>query len=490
MEEKQEVDVGVTKKGFFFLLGLLSFSFYGIAQEEGDSTKVFKKRVLESTEIDFLTSYYTQDGNNASVTGGIGSEKLTDLTPTIVVSIPLNDDDVLKIDAGISAYSSASSSNLNPFDKGLGDDDDQVNATAPVSGSPWVESSGASRSDLWRSIKLDYSHSSDDRNTIWGAHLSYSSEYDYSSYGFGGSFTKLFNEKNTEFGISGNAYFDSWNAQTPIELRHYSSGALSLNEGILAKSDILDQNGNVVSKNSAAIWKPFKNKLLDTKSRNTYSVSLSFSQILSTRAQMSLFADVIMQSGWLANPMQRVYFADRANYFVGNKAGIANYTTSASKDVFQLADDIERLPDTRLKIPVGGRLNYYINEHFVLRTYYRFYSDDWGINSHTASVELPIKLGDKFTFYPGYRFYNQTAAKYFAGFNEHLSTSKYYTSDYDLSKFTSHQYSFGVKYNDIFTKMHIGKLGLKTIEVKYSYYDRSTGLKASIVTAGLSFVVN
>lgn len=94
-----------------------------------DSTSTYKKRVLESAEVDFLTSYYTQDGDNAAVTGGIGTEKLTDVTPTMVISMPLNADDVLTIDAGISAYTSASSSNLDPFDasgasRNGGEDDD------------------------------------------------------------------------------------------------------------------------------------------------------------------------------------------------------------------------------------------------------------------------------------------------------------------------------------------------------------------------------
>jgi hypothetical protein len=40
----------------------------------------YKKRVLENTEIDILTSFYTQDGKNAAVTGGIGTEKLNDFT--------------------------------------------------------------------------------------------------------------------------------------------------------------------------------------------------------------------------------------------------------------------------------------------------------------------------------------------------------------------------------------------------------------------------
>ncbi len=64
-------------------------------------------------------------------------------------------------------------------------------------GSPWVASSGASRQDIWGSVNIDYSHSSDNRNTIWNADASFATEFDYSSIGFGGGLTKLFNEKNT-----------------------------------------------------------------------------------------------------------------------------------------------------------------------------------------------------------------------------------------------------------------------------------------------------
>jgi hypothetical protein len=64
-----------------------------------------------------------------------------------------------------------------------------------------------------------------------------------------------------------------------------------------------------------------------------------------------------------------------------------------------VADAIEQLHDNRTKLAVGGRMNYYINENFVLRTY-RYYTDDWGITSQTASVELLIKITDKFTLYP------------------------------------------------------------------------------------------
>ena len=260
----------------------------------------------------------------------------------------------------------------------------------------------------------------------------------------------------------------------------------NLNDGFFEGVTIVDQNGT-----ASTNWHPVDGfGLINDKARNSYSVSFSFSQILSKNAQMSLFFDVVKQQGWLGNPMQRVYFGDINNYYIGNASSISNYTETSNKDVFQLADAIERLPNSRFKIPIGMRLNYYINETFALRTYYRYYSDDWGVNSHTASIELPIKVSSKFAWYPSYRFYSQTAADYFAPYEENVSSSPFYTSDYDLSKFTANQFGFGVSYTDIFTTSHIWKLGLKSIDLKYNNYNRNTGLKAHIVSAGVKFIMD
>jgi len=54
----------------------------------------------------------------------------------------MNEDDILTLDIGISAYSSASSSNVNPLD---GNPRDRV--------SPYIASSGASQSDQLVHIK-------------------------------------------------------------------------------------------------------------------------------------------------------------------------------------------------------------------------------------------------------------------------------------------------------------------------------------------------
>jgi hypothetical protein len=400
----------------------------------------YKKRVLETTEIDALFSYYGQDGNNAAVTGGDGSEELTDVTSSLIVRLPMNADDVLTLDIGISAYSSASSSNVNPLD---GNPNDRV--------SPYIASSGASQSDQLVHVSPNYQHSSDDRNKIWNANAYVSAEYDYASVGFGGGYTRLFNEKNTELSASANVYFDRWNPQYPIELR----------------GGFFDDRIS-----GAGTYNPVFNEF-DNINRNSYSVSLGFSQILSKRLQGSIFLDAVLQNGLLSTPFQRVYFADINDFFIED---------------FQLADDIERLPDNRFKLPIGGRLNYFLNDTFIIRTYYRFYMDDWGITSHTASVEIPVKLSNSFTLYPTYRYYTQTAADYFNEKEAALSSQSFYTSDYDLSGFNAHQYGAGLRYKDIFTNAKLLTFGLKTIDLRFSNYSRSDGLDAFIFTLGTTFI--
>ena len=421
-------------------LFVLSIAFlivgYGYAQEAGST---YKKKVLEQTEVDFLGSFYSQDGDNAAVTGGIGTEELIDFAPTIVVSVPMNADDVLSVEAGISAYSSASSSNINPFD---GD--------KPAD--PFQASSGASSSDVWVGATASYSHSSDDRNRIWSAKASFATEYDYFSVGFGGSYTMLFNEKNTEVSINANVFLDTWDLLYPIEFRENDPYNFS---------SIPNYN---------PVFTGF-----DSGQRNSYSLGGTLSQIFSKRMQGLISLDLVRQDGLLSTPYQRVYFSDFEDIKV---------------DDFVLADDVEQLPDTRTKIAVGGNLNYYINEYLTVRAYYRYYTDDWGIDSHTAKIELPIKLYGKFTLYPSYRYYTQTQADYFAPYNEHLSTDTYYTSDYDLSAFDANQYGIGFRYTDILTKSHIWKFALKSIDLEYSKYDRNTSFSANLIAFSFKFILD
>ncbi|WP_075341331.1 DUF3570 domain-containing protein [Tenacibaculum agarivorans] len=435
----------------FLLLIFFCNSYISFTQEnesESENQTTYKKRVLENIELDILNSYYDQDGNNAAVSGGIGTEKLEDATATIVVSIPLNEDDILTIDAGISAYSSASSSNVDPFD-------------GRNRGNPFVASSGESQSDTWGNVTASYSHSSDDRKKTWNTNISLSTEYDYSSLGFSAGYSYAFNQKNTELSVNTSIFLDTWNTIYPYELR-----VLTGNSEEESRFNIGGITGTPYNPN----FTPF-----DKKNRNSYSLGFSFSQILSKNLQMSLVTDFVLQNGLLSTPFQRVYFSDIGDSYFED---------------FHLADDIERLPNSRFKTAIGTQFNYYINERVSVRSFYRYYFDDWSIKSHTIRLEVPIKLSDKFTIYPSYRFYNQTAAEYFKPYNQHLSTNRFYTSDFDLSDYNANQYGLGLTYTDIFTKRHIWKFGFKQIDIRFYKYDRNINFNSNIVTTGIKFILD
>ncbi len=424
---------------YLFLLLMLGITSSLLAQ---DSTNVYKKRVLDVVEVDFLSSFYMQDGENAAVTGGIGTESLQDVTGGIVIAIPLGANGVLSIDGGVSAYTSASSSNVNPFDG-----DQPADA--------FVASSGESKSDVWNSGSISYSHSSKDRNEVWSLNAAIASEYDYQSYGVGGSFSKLFNQKNTEVSIKANAFFDSWKFYYPREFRKKFK---------LSSYDITG-NPNYTNRFNE----------LSGQQRNSYNVGLGFSQILSRNIQASLAADFVLQQGLLSTPFQRVYFGDVEDTFAEN---------------FHLADDIEQLPNTRFKTAIGGRLHIYLNEFLSIRSFYRYYTDDWGIQSNTASIEIPIKLFlGRITLYPSYRFYNQSAANYFKPYNEHLSSDTYYTSDYDLSAYQANQFGFGISYTDVLSQHSIWRIGFKSVDLKFYRYDRNSTLYYNMATIGVKFVI-
>jgi hypothetical protein len=315
--------------------------------------------------------------------------------------------------------------------------------------------------------------------------VSFSNEYDYTSIGVGGGVARLFNEKNTELSVKVNAYLDQWRPIYPKELSDFDgNGNGFLNQGIFNGRTIWDQNGQASTAYLPSAFKP-----VTAVNRNSFSASFGFSQVLTKKLQVSFFFDVLQQQGLLSSPYHRMYFADKANFYVGQPQFIANYTNENNKGAYQLADDIERLPDTRFKLPIGARLNYYVNERVALRTYYRYYSDNWDIQSHTASIEVPVKLTDKFTVFPMYRYYTQTQSKYYAPYETHLSTEKFYTSDADLATFDANQYGFGVNYTDIFTAAKVWKFGLKNIDFRFNHYKRSDNLTADIATVAFKFIM-
>ena len=192
-----------------------------------------------------------------------------------------------------------------------------------------------------------------------------------------------------------------------------------------------------------------------------------FYQIINPNLEIGFTADIIQQFGLLSAPYHRIFFADQERI------------------------DIERLPSYRFRMPLTFRVNHYATDWFITRFYYRFYWDNFGLKSHSTSLELPIKLHRLFTIYPFYRYHYQYGHKYFAPKDVHLSTEKYYSSDYDLSDLQSHYVGGGMKWKPFFPKREKrnNRLQFESVEFRAGYYQRTDGFHSWLISGGLSWSV-
>ena len=370
-----------------------------------DSTG-YQSRKLKVDEINLVSAYYTQTGNNSAVTGGIGTEKLSDLANTIDVQMSKFNKrgrkNAFTFELGIDHYSSASSDKIDPS-----------------------TISSASSADTRIYPSLNWTQSDESARNSFGFTGSYSGEYDYQSVGAGFNLTRMSKLKNTQFDFHLQAFLDKWTVILPIELRT-GNGGESKSEG--------------------------------TSPRNSYSSSFALSQVISQKLQAVVVVEPSFQKGLLATKYQRDYFTD------GSLRA-------------------ETLPDQRFKLPIGARLNYFASDHILLRAFYRFYTDNWGISAHTAELEVPVKLSSFISISPFYRYSRQKGTRYFAGYGQHIPGTTYFTSDYDLSTLNSDFYGAGFRFSP-----PGGVLGMQRIslmELRYGHYSRSTGLAANVISINI-----
>ena len=169
----------------------------------------------------------------------------------------------------------------------------------------------------------------------------------------------------------------------------------------------MDEAGTIV-----ASYRPDQFESYTYTHRNSYALSVGLSQVLHPKLQGAVFAIWCVKRDCCPTRFSVFIFKIDRTTILGiiKHWGVIKILP---KPIYFMADDVERLPHHRLKIPLGARLNYYINENMVLRTYARYYQDDWGIRSETLQVELPVRLNLSWRVVPIYRYYAQTAADYF-----------------------------------------------------------------------------
>ena len=131
--------------------------------------------------------------------------------------------------------------------------------------------------------------------------------------------------------------------------------------------------------------------------------------------------------------------------------------------------------------PASLRLHYFAGGGLITRFFYRYYRDGFGVRTHSLELELPLKLSPIFTLTPVYRYHRQRASSFFEPYRINQPGAEFYTSDYDLSTFSSHKIGLGLQLSPIGRWRMLGKrrLGeLTSISLRIAHYRRSDGLRA------------
>src|SRR5450631_2278595 len=415
------------KKLSLSVIGMYLMMAHAFSQSPGTDSTGYKPKKLKLDEVNFVTSYYDQTADKSAVMGGEpgtrGTANVSDFATGLDVTFIGWDKKKRK----------------NTLAAGLGIDYHTAASQA------YVDSNGTAKNDGTRIYPtLIWLRENDQKGTSFEMGVYYSAEHNYyHSFGLNASVAKK-NKTNGEFSLKMVGFFDRINMIYPAEF--YPVDSLKnapVSDSIVYITSASGRTEALVYNNGQLVGNTKGHKQeTPTKPRNTLTASLSFTQIISPRMQGAVEMDFVYQSGYLGLPFHRVF-----------------YNTGK--------DTIENLPSQRVKLPIGFRLNYFLGDRVILRSYYRFYADSWGLISNTFNLEVPVKITPFLSLSPFYRFYMQTAARYFAPYEVHNEQEQYFTSNYELAAFSSSMFGAGIR---IAPPRGVLMNSLRIFELRYAHY--------------------
>ena len=163
--------------------------------------------------------------------------------------------------------------------------------------------------------------------------------------------------------------------------------------------------------------------------RQNYRLGLS--QVLRPDLILALNYEAITDEGYLNNPYRSYrYLSDPLDPDAG----------------YQFAQEV--YPETRTSDAASLRLLYYLPWRAALGASYRYFSDDWGVDAHTAQFSYTHTFHDRWIFDASYRYYQQSAADFYSDLFLVPSQDEkdYRARDKELSEFSSNSLSLYLSY--------------------------------------------
>jgi len=112
----------------------------------------------------------------------------------------------------------------------------------------------------------------------------------------------------------------------------------------------------------------------------------------------------------------------------------------------------------------------------VLDFSYRYYWDEWDINSNTLDMKYQYKLNDQYYLQPHFRFYDQSAASFYEHSLKNSESFDYASADFRLAAFKA--YTLGIRYGKSLANGREHSIGLEYYTQRgESHPDSAIGLQ-------------
>ncbi len=230
---------------------------------------------------------------------------------------------------------------------------------------------------------------------------------------------------------------------------------------VAVNREVNQKNTNIAGSYSFG-WDDISPLAADTSHNKTsHNVNLTLTQVLNPNLIGRVGVDFSYVNGFQSNPYRTVNG--------GGQILLENHPVRRTRGAFFM------------------KLNRYFSTQTALNLEYRFYRDDWRVQSHTASAFYHQRFSDNVLIRYRYRYYRQTEAFFFR--ENYAVVQEYMTSDYKLEAFDAHLFGFKIEYKlqDLFSKGALSFLSDATFEGKYERYFSSNDFTADIFQIGLVF---
>jgi len=141
-----------------------------------------------------------------------------------------------------------------------------------------------------------------------------------------------------------------------------------------------------------------------TDSKTTTDINLGLTQVINRSTIMQFNLGISDSSGYLTDPYRFISVLD-----VNGIPVVDDATANAFPYRY------EKRPEKRSRNTFFWRTAHHLTED-VINVSYRYFTDDWGINSHTLDFRYRYELGGNHYLQPHIRYYTQSAADFFVNY--------------------------------------------------------------------------